>query len=96
MVPIYVVRDGEMHFQGRYDLPVRGRCRSGREGRGRTGGMRSATAEADAFRFLIGRLALNIDTGTPPQPSPAETKRAARTEAGRTLDAAAAPPGGAS
>jgi len=69
MVPIYVVRDGEMHFQGRYDLPPVvgvGLLRDGGGGPGRSGAgaptAGGSAAEADAFRFLIGRLAVNIDT----------------------------------
>ncbi len=67
MVPIYVVRDGEMHFQGRYDLPPLlgvGLVRDGAAPDGAAGDAVSASAvgEADAFRFLIGRLAVNIDT----------------------------------
>jgi NAD(P)H-dependent FMN reductase len=51
MVPIYVVRDGEMHFQGRYDLPALVGV-----------GLVRDQAEADAFRFLLSRLAVNIET----------------------------------
>ncbi len=29
MVPVYVVRGGEMHFRGRYELPAAARCRAG-------------------------------------------------------------------
>ena len=70
MVPIYAVRDGEMHFSGRYDLPALLGVGLVREGEGEDGvGMPAAgpdvsgaAAEAEAFRFLIGRLAVNIDT----------------------------------
>ena len=58
MVPMYVVRDGEMHFRGRYDLPAL-------LGVGLVAdavGAERAAEEAEAFRFLVGRLALNIDT----------------------------------
>jgi multimeric flavodoxin WrbA len=51
MVPLYVVRGGEMHFRGRYDLP-----------RIVGVGLSQEPAEAEAFRFLIGRLAVNVDT----------------------------------
>jgi multimeric flavodoxin WrbA len=52
MMPIYVVRGGEMHFRGRYEpMPsVLGV------------GTTSDPDEAAAFRFLLGRLALNLDT----------------------------------
>ncbi|HEY5169754.1 MAG TPA: NAD(P)H-dependent oxidoreductase [Thermoleophilia bacterium] len=70
MVPIYVVRDGEMHFRGRYDLPAlvgvglvrngAGNDGTGADGAGSNGA--AAAEEADAFRCLVGRLALNIDT----------------------------------
>lgn len=60
MMPIYVLRDGEMHFQGRYDLPALVGVGLVRAGDVPDGG--AAGGEADAFRFLIGRLALNIDT----------------------------------
>ena len=69
MVPVYTVRDGEMHFRGRYDLPALLGVGLVREGEGEDGvGMPAAgpdggaAAEAEAFRFLIGRLAVNIDT----------------------------------
>jgi hypothetical protein len=69
MVPIYVTRDGEMHFQGRYDLPalvgvglVRDGARVDETGARDAGSDGAAAEEADAFRFLISRLALNIDT----------------------------------
>ncbi len=62
MVPIYVLRAGEMHFQGRYDLPpLLGVGLVRQIGDGESGREMAAT-EAGAFRFLIGRLALNIDT----------------------------------
>ena len=52
MVPLYVIRGGEMHFRGRYDLPkIVGRRALAEE-----------PDEAEAFRFLIGRLAVNVDT----------------------------------
>ena len=67
MVPIYVLRDGEMHFQGRYDLPPLlgvGLVRDGvgPDGAGQDAASASAVGEAEAFRFLIGRLAVNMDT----------------------------------
>jgi hypothetical protein len=98
MVPIYVVRDGEMHFQGRYDLPVLagvGLVREDGDG-GKPGGDGGAAAEGDAFRFLIGRLALNIDTGHAATTFIGGDGTLARTEVGRVLDAAAATAGVAS
>ena len=63
MVPIYVVRGGEMHFQGRYDLPALVGVGLVRDGAGQDGaGAAAAAEEAEAFRFLIGRLAVNVDT----------------------------------
>lgn len=62
MAPIYVLRDGEMHFQGRYDLPALVGVGLVRENRDGERGRELAAAEADAFRFLIGRLAVNVDT----------------------------------
>jgi hypothetical protein len=53
MVPIYVLRDGEMHFQSRYDLPPLVGVGLVRE---------PDDDEAAAFCFLIGRLAVNIAT----------------------------------
>jgi hypothetical protein len=61
MVPIYVMRDGEMHFQGRYELPALVGIGLVREDAG-PDGVAAAAEEAVAFRFLVGRLALNIDT----------------------------------
>lgn len=55
MVPLYVLRDGEMHFRPRYRMPALvgvGLVRAGEH----------AAAEAEAFRLLIGRLAVNVDT----------------------------------
>jgi hypothetical protein len=60
MMPIYVLRDGEMHFRGRYDLPALVGVGLVRDGVGSDAA--ASAEEADAFRFLIGRLALNIDT----------------------------------
>jgi hypothetical protein len=65
MVPLYTVRDDEMHFRSRYDLPVLlgvGLVREGGVGMPAAGPDGGAAAEAEAFRFLIGRLAVNIDT----------------------------------
>jgi hypothetical protein len=62
MVPIYVVRGGEMHFRGRYDLPPLVGLGLLRDGSGPDQVIAAAEEEADAFRFLIGRLAVNIDT----------------------------------
>jgi len=51
MMPIYVVRAGEMHFRGRYEpMPALLGV-----------GITSDPDEAAAFRFLLGRLALNLD-----------------------------------
>jgi hypothetical protein len=70
MVPLYTMRDGEMHFRARYDLPPLLGVGLVREGEGEDGGGTRAAGpdvsgmadEAEAFRLLIGRLALNIDT----------------------------------
>jgi hypothetical protein len=70
MLPIYTVRSDEMHFRGRYDLPALLGVGLVRGGEGADGvGMPAAgpdgsgaAAEAEAFRFLIGRLAVSIDT----------------------------------
>ncbi len=85
MVPIYVVRNGEMHFRGRYDLPALlgvGLVQEGGEGG-------SADGEADAFRFLIGRLAVNIDARHAATAFAGGDDRLARVELDRTLDAIA-------
>jgi multimeric flavodoxin WrbA len=50
MVPLYVVRRGEMHFRGRYDFPALLGV-----------GMSADPAETEAFRHLVGRLAVNVD-----------------------------------
>jgi multimeric flavodoxin WrbA len=91
MVPIYVIRDGEMHFRGRYELPalvgvglVRGA--DGDEAGGEGG---SGNDEADAFRFLVGRLALNIDTRHAAAAFSGGDAPAARAEIDRALDAVA-------
>ena len=62
MVPIYVLRDGEMHFQGRYELPPLVGVGLVRETGDGERGRQTLAAEAEAFRFLVGRLAVNIDT----------------------------------
>jgi len=70
MVPIYTVRDDEMHFRGRYDLPALlgvGLVREpegvdGIEARAAEPEGSDATDEAEAFRFLVGRLAVNVQT----------------------------------
>ena len=62
MVPIYVLRDGEMHFHGRYDLPPLIGVGLVRESGDGERGRETAAAEAEAFRFLVGRLAVNMDT----------------------------------
>jgi hypothetical protein len=62
MVPIYVLRDGEMHFRSRYNLPALVGIGSVREPWDDEQGRERVAAEADAFRFLVGRLAVNLDT----------------------------------
>ena len=62
MVPIYVLRDGEMHFHGRYDLPPLVGVGLVREAGDGERVRQTAAAEAEAFRFLVGRLAVNLDT----------------------------------
>jgi hypothetical protein len=98
MVPICLVRGGEMHFQGRYDLPPLvgvGLLRDGggTDGPGRAGpAADGSAAEADAFRFLVGRLAVNVDTrhaaaviaGGDDATARAELERAVDAVAGRT------------
>jgi hypothetical protein len=64
MVPIYVLRDGEMHFRSRYDLPPLVGVGLVREthGNGAAADPDHDDGEAAAFRFLVGRLAVNIAT----------------------------------
>ncbi len=85
MVPLYVVRNGEMHFQGRYDLPVLMGVGLVRE----AGEAGAADGEADAFRFLIGRLAVNLDVAHAAAAFVGGDERLARTELDRTVDAIA-------
>ena len=85
MVPLYVVRNGEMHFQGRYDLPVLMGVGLVRE----AGEAGAADGEADAFRFLIGRLAVNLDVAHAAAAFVGGDERLARTELDRTFDAIA-------
>ncbi len=94
MVPIYEVRDGEMHFTGRYDLPPLvgvGLLRDGGSGPGRAGSggptADGSAAEADAFRFLVGRLAVNIDTRHAAAVFAGGDEAAARAELETALDA---------
>jgi hypothetical protein len=85
MVPIYVLRDGEMHFQGRYDLPALFGVGLVRDSGGSDG---AATAEeADAFRFLIERLAVNIDTKYAAAAFAGGDEAAARAQIGEALAA---------
>jgi hypothetical protein len=93
MVPIYVLRDGEMHFRGRYDLPplvgvgllrdAGGGPRGPAPGRAADG----SAGEADAFRFLIGRLAVNVDTRHAAAVFAGGDTAAARAELETALDA---------
>jgi NAD(P)H-dependent FMN reductase len=80
MVPIYVVRGGEMHFRGRYDLPALVGVGLVRDGA-------AAAEEADAFRFLVGRLAVNIDTRHAAAGFAGGDQAAARAEIERALSA---------
>jgi hypothetical protein len=88
MVPLYTVRDDEMHFRGRYDLPavlgvglVR-EIESADEVRTRAAAPKGsgAAGEAEAFRFLIGRLAVNVDTPYAAAAFAGGAEAAARTE----------------
>jgi hypothetical protein len=91
MVPIYVLRDGEMHFQGRYDLPPLlgvGLVRDGLGPDGAAGGA-AAAEEADAFRFLIGRLAVNTGTRHATAAFTGGDERVARAEIEQAVDAVA-------
>ena len=85
MVPLYVVRGGEMHFRGRYDLPLLMGVGLVRE----AGEAGAADGEADAFRFLIGRLAVNLDVAHAAAAFVGGDERLARTELDRTVDAIA-------
>ena len=94
MVPIYVLRDGEMHFQGRYHLPPLlgvGLVRDGLGPDGTTGAAASAAAaeEADAFRFLIGRLSVNMGTSHAAAAFTGGDEGAARVEIEKAVDAVA-------
>ena len=85
MVPLYVVRGGEMHFRGRYDLPLLMGVGLVRE----AGEAGAADGEADAFRFLIGRLAVNLDVAHAAAAFVGGDERLARAELDRTVDAIA-------
>ena len=91
MVPIYVLRDGEMHFQGRYDLPPLLGVGLVRDGLGPDGaaGAAAAAEEADAFRFLIGRLAVNADTRHAAAAFAGGDEGVARAEIEKAVDAVA-------
>jgi hypothetical protein len=89
MVPIYVMRGGEMHFRGRYDLPALVgvglvRAADGDEARGEGG---SGDDEANAFRLLVGRLAVNMETRHAAAAFSGGDAPAARAELDRALDA---------
>jgi hypothetical protein len=93
MVPIYVMRDGEMHFRSRYDLPPLlgvGLVRDGAapDGAAVDAVSASAVGEAEAFRFLIGRLAVNIDTHNAAAAFAGGDEGAARVEMEKAVDAA--------
>jgi hypothetical protein len=85
MVPLYAVRGGEMHFRGRYDLPPLIGVGLVRE----AGEAAAADGEADAFRFLIGRLAVNLDVAHAVAAFVGGDERLAHTELDRTLEAIA-------
>ena len=90
MVPIYVLRDGEMHFQGRYDLPPLLGVGLVRDGTGPDGAESAAVGEeADAFRFLIGRLAVNADTRHAAAAFAGGDEGVARAEIEKAVDAVA-------
>ena len=85
MQPIYVVRHGEMHFRARYDLPALlgvGLVPAAGGGIAVVDG----GAEGDAFRFLIGRLAANIDTSHAAAVWSGDDSDHARSELERALD----------
>lgn len=93
MVPIYTVRGDEMHFRGRYDLPALlgvGLVREpegveGSEARAAEPEGSDATDEAEAFRFLVGRLAVNVQTRHAAATFAGGDETAARTELARAL-----------
>ena len=85
MVPIYVVRNGEMHFRGRYGLPTLLGVGLVQE----AGEAGVADGEASAFRFLIGRLALNIDVRHAAVAFAGGDDQLARVALDRTFDAVA-------
>lgn len=86
MVPIYVLRDGEMHFQSRYHLPALVGVGLVRDDAGHDGAT-AVAEEAEAFRFLIGRLAVNIDTRHAAAVFAGGDEAAARAEIDRALAA---------
>jgi hypothetical protein len=90
MLPIYMLRGGEMHFRGRYELPPLLGIGLVRDGADRDdGGPEREAGEAAAFRFLIGRLAVNIDTPHAAVAFAGGDERAAREKIGRAVDAVA-------
>ncbi len=92
MVPIYVMRGGEMHFRRRYDLPTIvgvGLVRPASAGHGRLAADIQTEAEADAFRSLIGRLAINLASGHAAAAFAGGDDEELRSELARVLDAAA-------
>jgi multimeric flavodoxin WrbA len=93
MVPIYVMRDGEMHFRGRYDMPALIGVGLVREGGGADKASAAASAlaaeEADAFRFLIGRLAVNVDARHATAVFAGGDRAAAQAEIEQAVDAVA-------
>jgi multimeric flavodoxin WrbA len=83
MMPLYMVRSDEMHFRGRYALPSLMGVGLVRDGQ-------NAAAETEAFRFLIGRLAMNVDTRHSAAAVAGGDEAAARTELERALSVFAA------
>jgi multimeric flavodoxin WrbA len=87
MQPVYAVRQGEMHFRARYDLPaLLGVGLVPEAARGGIGAV-DGGAEGDAFRFLIGRLAVNIDTAHAAAVFPGGDAGHARAELERAVNA---------
>ncbi len=100
MVPMYVMRQGEMHFRGRYELPalvgvgLLPRAAGGGSAPESTAPGTGATAaagdaEADAFRFLVDRLAVNVGTRHAAAAFPGGDGSLANAELERALDAIA-------